>query len=152
LDSRDDLRNTHHSEQDLRRAEAASWGARPETTPARPKKMTLLSWKPLVKNSLRGFASVELPIGLKIFDVPVMISSGKAWAALPSKMQMLRDGQPRRDGNGNGKPLYTPILEWRDRDLADQFSEAVVALVDAAYPMPSTGVRHEPARSAQSLF
>lgn len=95
--------------------------------------MRLLQWKPLVKNSLRGFASVELPSGLRILEIPILISSrGKAWAALPSKLQLERDGQPRRDANG--KLIYAPVLEWRDRDLADRFSAAVIALVDEKHP------------------
>jgi len=34
----------------------------------------------------------------------------------------------------NGKRQYAPILEWRDRDRADRFSAAVVALVREACP------------------
>jgi len=33
-----------------------------------------------------------------------------------------------------GKAQYASILSWRDRDLADRWSAAVVALVRAAYP------------------
>jgi hypothetical protein len=94
--------------------------------------MRLISWKPLVKNSLRGFATVELPIGLRISDIPVLISHGKTWATLPSKPQIDKDGQHRRDPNG--KPAYSPILEWRDRDLQDRFSGAVVDLIRAEHP------------------
>jgi hypothetical protein len=94
--------------------------------------MRLISWKPLVKNSLRGFATIELPIGLKISDIPVLVSHGKAWASLPSKPQLDKDGQHKRDVNG--KPAYAPILEWRDRDLSDRFSAAVVDLIRASHP------------------
>ena len=34
-------------------------------------RMQLIEWRPLIKNSLRGFASVALPCGLKIRDIPV---------------------------------------------------------------------------------
>jgi hypothetical protein len=112
----------------LRRAEQL-WGAKPE---APPQRMRLISFKPLVKNSLRGFATIELPIGLKISDIPVLISHNKAWASLPSKPQLDRDGQHKKDING--KPAYTAMLEWRDRDLADRFSQAVVELVKAVHP------------------
>jgi hypothetical protein len=95
--------------------------------------MRLLSWKPLVKGSLRGFATVELPIGLKICDCPVLVSNGKAWATLPSKPQIDRDGRQKTDVNG--KPAYASILEWKSRDLSERFSEAVIALVHAAYPL-----------------
>jgi hypothetical protein len=94
--------------------------------------MRLVSWKPLAKNSLRGFATIELPIGLKISDIPVLVSHGKAWASLPSKPQLDKDGQHKRDVNG--KPAYAPILEWRDRDLSDRFSAAVIDLIRASHP------------------
>ena len=34
----------------------------------------------------------------------------------------------------NGKPLYSPVLEWTDKAAADRFSSAVVALVQAEHP------------------
>jgi hypothetical protein len=124
----------HHPQAALRRGEAMTWGAlpTPDHRQAEKKRMRLIAWKPLVKNSLRGFATVELPIGLKISDVPVLISNGKTWASLPSKPQLDRDGQHKRDVNG--KATYSPILEWKDRDLSDRFSQAVVALVRAEHP------------------
>jgi hypothetical protein len=99
-------------------------------TAPRPQ-MRLVSFKPLVKGSLRGFANVELPIGLRITDCPVLNSNGKAWATLPSKPILDRDG---KHVEVNGKRQYAPILEWRDRDLADRFSAAVVDLVRSQHP------------------
>jgi hypothetical protein len=52
--------------------------------PDRPR-LRLISFKPLTKGALRGFAHVELPSGLRITDCPVLISNGKTWATLPSK-------------------------------------------------------------------
>lgn len=94
--------------------------------------MRLVSWRPLPKNALRGFATVELPIGLTVVDCPVLVSNGKPWASLPSKPQIDREGRHRADING--KPAYTAILSWRDRDLADRFSQAVVDLIRAEHP------------------
>jgi hypothetical protein len=120
---------------ELRRAEAATWGRRPDAGPPRPK-MRLISWKPLVKNSLRGFAAIELPIGLKIVDCPVLVSNGKAWASLPTKPVLDRDGKHVKP---DGKPQYSAILEWKSRDLADRFSETVVELILAEYPAALDG-------------
>jgi hypothetical protein len=36
-------------------------------------RMRVLSWRRFVKGSLRGFATVQLPIGLKIDEVPVFV-------------------------------------------------------------------------------
>jgi hypothetical protein len=100
--------------------------------PNSPRRLRLVSWRRLVKNSLRGFATVELPIGLTISDIPVLAGKNGAWAALPSKPQVGPDGAQRRDING--KPLYVPILEWRDRELSKRFSAAVIALIHEANP------------------
>jgi hypothetical protein len=98
---------------------------------SRPR-LRLISFKPLVKNSLRGFAEVEFPNGLRLLDCPVLVSNGKAWCSLPSKPLIDREGRQKRDANG--KPAFSPVLEWRDRDLANRFSEAVVGLVREAHP------------------
>jgi hypothetical protein len=59
------------TETQLRRAESAAWGATLDANPARAAegpRMRLVSWKPMAKGSLCGFATVELPIGLKLID------------------------------------------------------------------------------------
>jgi hypothetical protein len=118
------------SQADLRRAEAATWGAESDASPIRPK-MRLISWKPLVKNSLRGFATIELPIGLKIIDCPVLVGSNGAWATLPSRPVLDRDG---RQAKPDGKLQYSTILEWKSRDLSERFSQTIVELVRQAHP------------------
>jgi len=115
-------------ESELRRGEAATWGT--PSAPSRPI-ARLLNWKPLVKNSLRGFADVALPIGLVIRDIPILTSHGKCWASLPSKPVLDRDG---KHVETNGKKQYAAILEWRSRELADAFSARVVELVRQAHP------------------
>jgi hypothetical protein len=114
------------TETELRRGEAATWGELP-----RPR-LRLISWRLIVKGGLRGFATVELPIGLKIIDVPVLVSAKGAWASLRAKARLDSDG--RHKIGGSGKPAYAAVLEWRDCDLADGFSQAVVAAVRQAHP------------------
>jgi hypothetical protein len=94
-------------------------------------RMTLEAFKPLVKGALRGFATVRLPIGLVIADVPICTSHGKVWASLPSKPILDRDGRHVEDG---GKKKYASILQWKDRDTADRWSAVVVELVRRAHP------------------
>lgn len=93
--------------------------------------MQLKAWRPFVKNTLRGFATVELPNGLVIRDVTVHVKNGKAWAGLPAKAQMDQEGNPRRI---DGKLQYTAVIEWRNRELSDRFSEKLVAIVRSAHP------------------
>jgi hypothetical protein len=43
--------------------------------------------------------------------------------------------QPDRQRTGaDGKPVYVPVLEWANRDLADRFSATVIALLRQAHP------------------
>src|SRR5262245_1960083 len=95
------------------------------------RRMRLLSFRPLLRGALRGFACVELPIGLKIKDVPILISNGKAWASLPAKPVLGQDG---KHVEVSEKKQYAAILEWRNRQLSDGFSNAVVAAVRASHP------------------
>jgi hypothetical protein len=107
-------------------ATAAGWGDRPP-----PKSLRLIAWRPLAKGALRGFATVELPIGLKLVDCPVLVSKGKVWASLPSKPVLDRNGRQKTDVNG--RPAYAAILEWRSRELSDRFSQAVVTAIRQRY-------------------
>ncbi len=45
---------------------AVGYGDRPSA-----RQLRLVSWQPFRKGPLRGFATIELPIGLRIFDVPI---------------------------------------------------------------------------------
>jgi hypothetical protein len=97
----------------------------------RRKRVRLLKFVPLRKNALRGFCDIELPIGMRIFGCPVLVSRGRAFATFP--------GQPLLDRAGHhvqidGKGQFTKIMEWNSRDLSDAFSKALVALVREQYP------------------
>ena len=83
-----------------------------------PMPILLLAWRPLIRGSLRGFATIQLGRSLKIIDVPLLCSNGKRWASLPSK-PLIGDGKALLDDRG--KQRYAPILEWSDRQAADRF-------------------------------
>jgi hypothetical protein len=95
-------------------------------------RLRLLDWKPLRQGQLRGFATIELPIGLVVRDCPVLHGRDGVWAALPAKPEIDREGRCR-SGPG-GARLYVPVVEWRSRKLREAFSVRVVSLVKAAYP------------------
>jgi hypothetical protein len=95
--------------------------------------MTLRAWKPIRKGSLIGFASVCLPIGLEIDDIPVLSSGGKLWAALPARPVIISDGRVAKLP-GSNKTQYIAVLRWRDRDLSTRFSQTVVSLVREHHP------------------
>lgn len=94
--------------------------------------VSLLAWKSVKKNTLRGFATVRLGAALSIKDVSVHVSHGKRWASLPSKPMIDGDGNTKK--NEGGKVQYVPILEWLDRDTADRFSNGVIAAVEREHP------------------
>jgi hypothetical protein len=100
--------------------------------PRQPPRMKLMSFRPLVKNSLRGFVSLELPNGLRLLECPVLVSHGKAWVSLPGRPILDENGRHKRDLND--KLQYAPVIQWRDRDLSDRFSDAVIALIREAHP------------------
>jgi hypothetical protein len=116
---------------ELRHGETATGGPRPGIAEQRPK-MGLVSWKPVAKGRLRGFTTVELTVGLRLTDCAVFVGAKGAWATLPVKPQLDRDGRQRN--GADGKPSYVPILEWRSRDLAERWSKSVVDLVRQRHP------------------
>lgn len=89
-------------------------------------------FRPFPKGALRGFATIELPIGLVIRDIPVLLGRNGPWASLPAKPHLGHDGRQKRDAYG--KAAYADVLEWRDRHLATRFSDTVCALVRRAHP------------------
>jgi DNA-binding cell septation regulator SpoVG len=124
------LRNTHHSEQDLRRAERATWGPRPQNL-----EIKILRFVPLSGGSALGFLDVETASGLLIRDCKLMPGqNGGAWIAMPSVKQVDRDGNPIPDPKRAGKPLYREIVSFRDRGIRDKFTAAVLDALGRQYP------------------
>src|SRR5438045_4190226 len=96
---------------------ALGYGDRPAL-----RRLRLVSWRLYRKGALRGFASVELSIGLQIVDCPVLHNNDRTWVGLLGKPQIDSTGRQRTDVNG--KALYTSVLQWKDRELRDRFSDA----------------------------
>ena len=97
----------------------------------KPMPVVLENWRPLVRNTLRGFATVRVG-ALKISDVAVHVKNDRTWAQLPSKPQIGQDGIARR--NDAGKIQYSPVIEWTTRESADRFSDGVVAAINGEHP------------------
>jgi hypothetical protein len=88
-----------------------------------------LDWRPLERNTLRGFARVKVPTWkLVVNDVAVHERDGKRWAQLPSRPMLDSNRQLILDENG--RPKYSRVLEFTERKVADRFSAAVVAAID----------------------
>jgi hypothetical protein len=121
---------------DLCRGERATWGSRlgdrvPATAPDRTSKR-LLDLRRVRKGALRGFCRIELPNRMRVSYCPVLVSNGKAWATLPSKPVLDQDRRQKVDGAG--KRQFGAIVEWRNRALANRFSDTLIALLRDAHP------------------
>jgi hypothetical protein len=123
------------SEAGLRRGETGAWWPSPRTAPQWPR-MRLVSRKSIAKRNLRGFATIELPIRLKLVEGAVFVSTSGARASMPAK-PLDREGRLRI--GGDGKPSCSPVVESRGRDLNNRCSAAVVAMVSAAHPEAFSG-------------
>ena len=111
-------------------------GALTRAAATAPRRMMILrAWRPVdAPGTLRGYATIELPIGLIIFDCPVHISHGRPWAALPGRPIIDDTGRHAEDPARPGKRAWAPMGRWLDRDIAERWSARVVELVRGAHP------------------
>jgi hypothetical protein len=102
---------------------------------ARPAgKLTVIceDFRPLVRNTLRGFAVIVIAeLRLRIRDVAVHEKGESRWAQLPSKPQV-KDGALVKDPD-TGKVQYVHIMEFDGRAVRDAFSRVCIdALLEFA--------------------
>jgi hypothetical protein len=94
----------------------------------------LLNWRAVRKGeTLRGFASVELPSGMILHEVAVHLAANRrGWASPPARPLLDRDGRHMRDANGKGR--WAPLIEFATRERSDAFSALVLRLVGEDHP------------------
>lgn len=93
---------------ELRRAEALC--RRPDAEPAgaiAPPKVRLFEFRPLRRNTLRGFCAVELLSALVIRDISIHQKAGKWWASLSARPML--DGEGRHITNHTGHKEYAAV-------------------------------------------
>jgi hypothetical protein len=93
---------------------------------------SILAFKPLTKNTLRGFASVRFPSGLVMHEVGIHTSNGKAWAAPPARPIVGKDGRQLVDDAG--KPRWQVLVEFASKELRDAWSTQIIAAMNLQYP------------------
>jgi len=82
---------------------------------------------------MRGFISVKPPSDMVVNDLKLMIGpGGRYWIAMPSVRQVDKDGQPKRDTKG--KPLYSPIIEFVDRESSEKFQRLILDALRREHP------------------
>ena len=88
----------------------------------------IVAYKPMDRNSLRGFVTVRIPaLRLKIVDCTVNESNGRRWVGLPGKAQINRDGEVIKK---DGKAQYSPTCLFDSKEVADAFGAKVLAALD----------------------
>ncbi len=94
--------------------------------------VTIRDWRPMRKNSLLGFARVELPSGMIIADVTILVGERGPWASPPSKPMMGKDGVALTDDKG--KIRYSPVIEFASKEIRDRWSVGVIEAMRASHP------------------
>jgi hypothetical protein len=88
-----------------------------------------LGWRPCERGTLRGFAHIRVGRWrLTIGGVAVHDKNGKRWVQLPARPQLDDNRELVREPDG--KIRYSKILEFDDRDVADQFSLLVLRAIE----------------------
>jgi hypothetical protein len=83
-----------------------------------------LDFKPLCRNTLRGFAVVNIEqMRIVMREVAIHSKGDKAWAQLPSR-PWLKTGQVVT--NIQGKIQHAPLLEFDSGEVRAAFSNAVI--------------------------
>jgi hypothetical protein len=94
--------------------------------------LRITSFCPCNRGGLKGFATVELPCGLILYDVGIHAKCGRVWASLGRRVVTDRDGRPHLDSEG--RPRWTPSASFSSRRAKDEFCDAVVDSLFKLYP------------------
>jgi hypothetical protein len=87
-------------------------------------------WRPMVRNTLQGFVTLQLsPSGFVFRECALHVKGERRWIGLPSKPQIDAEGRHRIDP-GTGKRLYLPIVEVTGTAQRAQFPRAALEAVD----------------------
>ena len=92
---------------------------------------SIIAFKPLTRNTLRGFATVRFASGLVLHEIGIHTSNGKAWAAPPAR-PMVKEGRQLLDDAG--KPRWQCLIEFADRATRDAWSSQVIAALNLQFP------------------
>ena len=89
-------------------------------------RLRLVKWAPHVNDArtMRGFLSVQLPSGLIVRDLRLMVGpKGARFLAMPA-VKIER----------NGQPSWADILDFADRQTRDRFQQPILDLLRLQHP------------------
>jgi len=99
--------------------------------PQQSARAVIRRWQPFrnAAGTVRGYLDVEFASGLVINSCKLMVGpAGKYWVATPAVLQRDADGHPLLDANN--KPKWAAVVEFRDRESRDRFTDAVLAALE----------------------
>jgi hypothetical protein len=94
--------------------------------------ITISDWKPLERNTVRGFCTIHLPSGLTLHEVSLHSRDGHWWVMTAAKPMLSKDGAALRDDAG--KIRYSPIVSFESKAARDRFNAGVLAALRLAQP------------------
>ena len=86
------------------------------------------NWRPLSRNTLRGFVDIRLPSGLMLHDCAYHQKSDSRWLSLPGRPVLDNEGRQRI--GENGKKIYAPSVSIPDSTRRETFQAQVLLAVD----------------------
>jgi hypothetical protein len=102
---------------------------RTDVAPARPA-MRVTDFRPHQKNTLVGFVRIEHASGLVLHEVGIHCRDGKWWASPPARPILINGVHALDD---NGKARWQPLVDFRSREIRNNWSQAVVAAFLASF-------------------
>jgi len=86
--------------------------------------MKVLDFRPVDKNTLKGFFTLELPSGLLIHDMCLHEKNSKRWVSFPARPYTAKDGTEK----------WARIVDIPDRDRWGQFNRQALDAVAKFQP------------------
>jgi len=90
--------------------------------------MKVVSFKPLERGSLLGFADLAMDSGLVLLGCSYHAANGKRWCSPPSRPQLDAERKPMI--GDDGKIIYAPMVDFAEKRLRYRWSDAAVAAID----------------------
>ncbi|HEY7388845.1 MAG TPA: hypothetical protein VH640_10065 [Bryobacteraceae bacterium] len=84
------------------------------------RKIQIADFRPLNKNTLRGFFSAMLPSGLVFHDLMLHERDDARWVGFPA----------REWTDKSGVKQYVRFIEFRDRETANRFRDEILTALD----------------------
>ena len=112
--------------------------------------ITCLTFKPLARGSMLGFADLQMPSGLILKGCSLLESNGRRWVNPPGRPQLDADRKAMLDDAG--KIIYAVSIDFSTKAIRSRWSAEAVAAIDgyligigsdpSRWPDPSHTTRH----------